>query len=200
MLLLLPRWTGGGLRSTPTLTTTAAFPVLRSGRHPRTSIGACSGFTRVTACVLARPPFQRPLSQGFAVAVTRLPSSGFSAPASYRGVSIELLGRDFHPLERCAVVTHPRSPRRWSRREARCLQEGRSYTEPSYGSVSSSPLIEPDVRISRIRLSDSSPVEAFGHAGLVRHGKPSSEFFEAARAFGLFATSSLVHSSQGTLN
>jgi hypothetical protein len=38
------------------------------------------------------------LSPGFAVAVTRLPSSGSSAPVSYRGVSTEVLGRDFHPL------------------------------------------------------------------------------------------------------
>ena len=48
-----------------------------------------------------------PLSQGFAVAVARLPSSGFSAPDSYRGVSTELLGRDFHPLERCTFMAHP---------------------------------------------------------------------------------------------
>jgi hypothetical protein len=48
-----------------------------------------------------------PLSQGFAVAVARLPSPGFSAPGSYRGVSTELLGRDFHPLERCTFMAHP---------------------------------------------------------------------------------------------
>ena len=48
----------------------------------------------------------RPLSQGLAVAVTRLPSSGFSAPDSYRGVPTELLGRDFHPLERCTLMAH----------------------------------------------------------------------------------------------
>jgi len=47
-----------------------------------------------------------PLSPGFAVAVTRLPSSGFSAPVSYRGVSTELLGRDFHPLEQCTFMAH----------------------------------------------------------------------------------------------
>ena len=54
-----------------------------------------------------------PLSQGFAVAVARLPSSGFSAPDSYRGVSTELLGRDFHPLERCTFMAHP-DLRTWS--------------------------------------------------------------------------------------
>lgn len=48
-----------------------------------------------------------PLSQGFAVAVARLPSSGFSAPDSYRGVPTELLGWDFHPLERCTLMAHP---------------------------------------------------------------------------------------------
>ena len=32
---------------------------------------------------------------------------GFSAPDSYRGVSTELLGRDFHPLERCTFMAHP---------------------------------------------------------------------------------------------
>ena len=48
-----------------------------------------------------------PLSQGFAVAVARLPSSGFSAPDSYRGVPTELPGWDFHPLERCTLMAHP---------------------------------------------------------------------------------------------
>ena len=55
----------------------------------------------------AGPPDSGSLSQGFAVAVTRLPSSGFSSPDSCRGVSTELLGRDFHPLERCAFMAHP---------------------------------------------------------------------------------------------
>jgi hypothetical protein len=34
----------------------AAFPVIRAGRHPRHHFRACSGFTRVTAHWLARPP------------------------------------------------------------------------------------------------------------------------------------------------
>ena len=34
---------------------------------------------------------------------------GFSAPDSYRGVSTELLGRDFHPLERCTFMAHVES-------------------------------------------------------------------------------------------
>ena len=34
----------------------AAFPVLRPGRRPRRTFEACSGFTRVTARRIARPP------------------------------------------------------------------------------------------------------------------------------------------------
>src|SRR3954468_15488331 len=35
----------------------AAFPVLQAGRHPHRHFEACSSFTRVTACTVARPPY-----------------------------------------------------------------------------------------------------------------------------------------------
>jgi len=49
----------------------SAFPALAPGRHHIGSFGACSSFTRVTACQVARPPFRglchevpiRPVSQ-----------------------------------------------------------------------------------------------------------------------------------------
>ena len=66
---------------------------------------ARASLTLRPACLLDL--LSRPLSQGFAVAVVRLPSSGFSAPDSYRGVPTELLGWDFHPLERCTLMAHP---------------------------------------------------------------------------------------------
>jgi len=97
------RW--ASVDSSPT--SSAAFPVSGMGQRPRHKY---RGLLRLhSRCGLraCSTSFQGPLSQGFAVAVTRLPSLGFSAPDSYRGVSTELLGRDFHPLERCTFMAHP---------------------------------------------------------------------------------------------
>jgi hypothetical protein len=108
MLRLLPRWTGGGLWSILSPTSSAAFPVVGAGQRPQRR---CRGLLRLhSRCGLraCSTSFQGPLSQGFAVAVTHLPSSGFSAPDSYRGVPTELPGRDFRPLERCTLMAHLR--------------------------------------------------------------------------------------------
>jgi len=85
----------------------SGFPRVWDGSASTTQMSgpAQASLTLRPACLLDL--LSGPLSQGFAVAVTRLPSLGFSAPDSYRGVSTELLGRDFHPLERCTFMAHP---------------------------------------------------------------------------------------------
>ena len=83
------------------------FPRMEEGSASTTPLSepAQASLALRPACLLGL--LSGPLSPGFAVAVTRRPSSGFSAPVSYRGVSTELLGRDFHPLERCTFMAHP---------------------------------------------------------------------------------------------
>jgi hypothetical protein len=62
--------------------------------------GACSGFTHVAACKLARPPFE---------AFCLWASSPRVAPRP-RQIATEgvdfLLGRDFHPLVKCTFTAH----------------------------------------------------------------------------------------------
>jgi len=117
----LPRWTGGGPWSIPSPTTSAAFPVVRAGQRPQWRFRGLLRFHSRCSLRACSASLQGPLSQGFAVAVTRLPFSGFPAPDSYRGVSTELLGWDFHPLERCTLMAHPtfrRSRRNFVLRQA----------------------------------------------------------------------------------
>lgn len=85
------------------------FPRVRDRSASTTLLSgpARASLTLRPACLLDL--LSGPLSQGFAVAVARLPSSGFSAPDSYRGVSTELLGWDFHPLEWCTLMAHVES-------------------------------------------------------------------------------------------
>ena len=86
------------------------------GGFPRSKGGSAStmafsrpaqvSLTLQPACLLSLPSgaFVSGLRGG-----SHLPSlfPGFSAPDSYRGVSTNLLGWDFHPLERCTLTAHP---------------------------------------------------------------------------------------------
>jgi hypothetical protein len=76
----LPRWATRLGRLLPP--SASAFPAFGTGRHPRSPLGACSGFTRVAACVLARPPFKGLLLRGFGSG-SRPPSP----PDGFRGAS-----------------------------------------------------------------------------------------------------------------
>src|ERR1700682_3958317 len=59
---------------------------------------ACSAFTHVAACTLARSPIRDPLSEGFSHFVTSM-----TAPVASGGS--EIAGWAFHPLERCRLST-----------------------------------------------------------------------------------------------
>src|ERR1700730_8635056 len=59
---------------------------------------ACSAFTHVAACTLARAPIRNPLSEGFSHFVTSM-----TAPVASGGS--EIAGWAFHPLERCRLST-----------------------------------------------------------------------------------------------
>src|SRR4029077_2189419 len=59
---------------------------------------ACSAFTHVAACTLARSPIRDPLPEGFRHFVTSMP-----APVASGGS--EIAGWAFHPLERCRLST-----------------------------------------------------------------------------------------------
>src|ERR1700737_4368926 len=59
---------------------------------------ACSAFTHVAACTLARSPIRDPLPEGFSHFV-----SSMTAPVASGGS--EIAGWAFHPLERCRLVT-----------------------------------------------------------------------------------------------
>ena len=63
----------------------AAFPSSRWGRHPRNSLGTCSGFTHVAACVLARPPFE-----AFCLRASRWRSPAFPHRAFPRLIATEV--------------------------------------------------------------------------------------------------------------
>jgi hypothetical protein len=71
---------------------------------------ACSAFTHVAACTLARSPIRDPLPEGFSHFVTSM-----TAPVASGGS--EIAGWAFHPLERCRLSTahtlrgHCRLPR-----------------------------------------------------------------------------------------
>jgi hypothetical protein len=62
--------------------------------------GACSGFTLVAACELARPPFEAFCLWASSPGVTSRPRQ-----IATEGVDF-LLGRDFHPLVKCTFTAH----------------------------------------------------------------------------------------------
>src|SRR3981189_2164511 len=113
---------------------------------------ACSAFTRVAACTLALSPIRDTLIEGFSHFVTSMPAPIASGWSDCR-VGLAPTGK------RRLVTAHV---------ESRCgaVALGRTYLLPplSFGGalvVPPSlrfhiPLIEPDRRISRIRLSDKT--------------------------------------------
>src|SRR5215218_8324212 len=127
----LPRWTKAGALVGCFPAPRGPSPYLRRvGVHDFT-FEACSGFTRVTACRIAQPP-----NGGLCHAASTCPvtqTGRASATRSYR----QLPGWILPPLVNRAVGAH---------------------VESRTGAVAMlrfpSPLIKPDVRISRIRLSD----------------------------------------------
>src|ERR1700732_4648766 len=68
---------------------------------------ACSAFTHVAACTLARSPIRDPLSEGFSHFVTSM-----TAPVASGGS--EIAGWAFHPLERCRLSTAHTQRRQWT--------------------------------------------------------------------------------------
>jgi hypothetical protein len=101
---------------------------------------ACSGFTRVTARRIAQPP------QAAFVTRLRPPSYPEDPLVSYR-TNRQLSGWNLPPLEIRAYRAHTVT------RNCR-VEEGRGGLGHSATPRFPSPLIKPDVRISRIRLSD----------------------------------------------
>ncbi len=95
----LPRWVTRLGRLLPP--GTSAFPAFGTGRHPRSPLGACSGFTRVAACALARPPFG---AFFWASAQRVTPLHRPMASEAHR----QFLGRDFHPLVTCTFHGAPK--------------------------------------------------------------------------------------------
>ena len=89
-----PGGTSSDASSTFSLDTWPSLYVRQVGFHD-CPFGACSGFTHVAACELARPPFE---------AFCLWASSPRVAPCP-RQIATEgvdfLLGRDFHPLVKC---------------------------------------------------------------------------------------------------
>jgi len=73
--------------------------------------GACSGFTHVAACKLARPPFEAFCLWASSPSVTRRPRQ-----IATEGVDF-LLGRDLHPLVKCTFTAHAH----WGHMRLRCL-------------------------------------------------------------------------------
>ena len=93
-----------------------------------------------------------------------------------------------------------RGAARVRRRQLRGSASARPLAEAHPQPVSSSPLIEPDVRISRIRLSDRFHV---GHSAQLRFGLHVElllELFELCRGCQAHANLPLVHSLSSTLN
>jgi len=137
----LPRWTE------PVHASVASRSVLPSPLFRRVGIHdftfeACSGFTRVTACQLAPSPFREVCHEASTCKVSSTYRSSATRP--YR----QLTGWVLPPSVICAVGAHVESRKGAGTRQQR----------PRFPS----PLIEPDVRISRIRLSDGLQREAHG--------------------------------------
>jgi hypothetical protein len=137
----LPRWTEAGASVGCYPAPLGPSPLFRRvGVHDFT-FEACSGFTHVTACRIAQPPKGGLCHEASTRTVTR--SSRSSATRPYR----QLPGWIPPPLVNRAVGAH---------------------VESRTGAVAvprlPSPLIKPDVRISRIRLSDWLHFAAVGGA------------------------------------
>ena len=127
----------GGSRRVPV---SIASPLTRPSPFPRRvgirifTFEACSGFTRVTARWIAQPPK--------AAFVTRL------QPALPDQTARQL------PEQSTTLRVEPSSTGDTRRRGARRVEDGRGGLGHTATLRFPSPLIKPDVRISRIRLSD----------------------------------------------
>src|SRR6202022_2956022 len=92
---------GAASGRTASLTSPSRISLPRKGRRVGLRIvlfEACSAFTRVAACTLARSPIRDPLSEGFShfvASMTAPVASGWS----------DIAGWAFHPLERCRLST-----------------------------------------------------------------------------------------------
>ena len=141
----------GGSRRVPV---SIASPLTRPSPFPRRvgirifTFEACSGFTRVTARWIAQPPK--------AAFVTRL------QPSQLPDQTARQL-----PEQSTTLRVEPSSTGDTRRRGARRVEDGRGGLGHAATLRFPSPLIKPDVRISRIRLSDWFHRAAHG-------GEPSS--------------------------
>ena len=128
----------GGSRRVPV---SIASPLTRPSPFPRRvgirifTFEACSGFTRVTARWIAQPPK--------AAFVTRLQPSQLPDQAARQ-----------LPEQSTTLRVEPSSTGDTRRRGARRVEDGRGGLGHAATLRFPSPLIKPDVRISRIRLSD----------------------------------------------
>ena len=103
----LPRWTGQVLDGYRVARSRAgffpvrtAFPAIGPGRRPHCTFEACSSFTRVTACRVARPPYVDFFAR---LRPGRFPGS---ALASYRTSTINLFEWVLPPLVISPVRAH----------------------------------------------------------------------------------------------
>ena len=127
---------------------------------------ACSAFTRVPACMVAEPPEAALLHQSASVyIVTSVNRSGCYQPKRQllSGFRTRKENAPFHGARR--VGGWRASFRvRW---HVRRFRSGPQSGSP--GRVSSPPLIKPDVRISRIRLSDGIMPPHVAQSGVSEH-------------------------------
>ena len=159
----LPRWTQPVRVSVTSRSVQPSLMSRQVGVHDFT-FEACSGFTRVTACRFAQPP-----EVAFVTRLQPGPARRRPKPLVSYQTYRQLSGWDFHPLAIRAVGAHMTFPfrSRFSPRVPLFSVESRMGAVAAHASPRlPSPLIEPDVRISRIRLSDR--VHRQTHGGAAR--------------------------------
>ncbi len=144
----------------------SAFPLLQEGRLPRLSFEACAAFTHIPARAVAEPPKAALLHQSASVyIVTSVNRSGCCQPKRQllSGFRTRKENAPFHGARRVGGWRASFRVRWLVRRFRSGPQSG------SLGRVSSPPLIKPDVRISRIRLSDGIMPSHAAQSGVSEH-------------------------------